>query len=61
MRASAQRVWDQIRPPTPSPYTEEELSEMAAPMSATEVRQDQLEKTAERTKNQRSRQWWNHR
>lgn len=57
----AQRIFDTICPPAPSKYTEEELAEMAAPLTPEEIRRDQMEKTAARTKNQRSRQWWNHR
>jgi hypothetical protein len=60
-RSPAQRVLNQICPPTPNPYSEEELSYMAAPLTPAEERQAQRERQAKRTKNQRSRQWWNHR
>lgn len=60
-RSPAQQVFDQICPPTPSPYSEEELSYMAAPLTPAEERQAQRKRQAQRAKNQRSRQWWNHR
>lgn len=61
LRSPAQQVFDQICPPTPNPYTEEELEFMAAPLTPQEERQEQRERQAKRTKNQRSRQWWNNR
>lgn len=61
MKTAAQRLLEQIYPPVPSPYSEEELACMAAPPTREEAEQDRRRKQADRTKNQRSRHWWNHR
>ena len=61
MKSTAKQVLDQIYPPTASPYTDDELSEMAAPLSSKEIEQERRDRIDRRTKNQRSRQWWNNR
>lgn len=58
---TVKRVLLQLFPPDPNPLSEEELEFMAAPLTAEEQRQEDRSRQAERTKNQRSRQWWNHR
>jgi hypothetical protein len=58
---SVKRILNQLFPPDPNSPTEEELEFMAAPLSAAEQRQEDRERQAKRMKNQRSRQWWNHR
>jgi len=58
---TVKRIFDQLFPPDPNPPSPEELEFMAAPLTAAEQRQEDRARQAERTKNQRGRQWWNHR